>query len=883
MIDRIKEAAHGRWTDIITSLTGFDAGFFDGRHHGCPICNQGKDKFRAFNDFNETGGCVCNNCGKMPDGIEFLVTAMALEKKDVISTLAAHLNIKDEKKKAADPEANLEFRDWNDMLVRSWCLGRPPINLDAVKAIGGRIACYRNQHTVIAIPIYNKSFKVCGWIMYAIGNGKLPKYTKGKKVEFVKVKITAGSKPGLVADLERLKTAVEIWKLEGVTDLLAFLSLCSDPEICPITNSNGAGELPAGWIVKMFEGKTARVLHDADQPGEDGAKPWMFALADNCDSVTQVRLPYQIEKSHGKDLRYWLNEGNTILKLRALAENTKAYEPSRTKEGTKIQTENEFPMATKRLQMLGITVLYETDRDEIKCYSRNQRKVFVIKDIGRLSTEKLIQYCGGQAKAHVVKDPSTEDEMTIQQVKEAIATIAASVRSDKVTECGQGIWVGKDPLTGDSTDSIVIVGGGEAARYRNGEIEQLFEPRLEGIVLDMSNQNGWYEFEDLSTNIANAADVGWRRGVFKEIHDVYSQWHFTRQDDAELLVGLIFAAWIQSAWRMRPLVSLSGETDAGKTTLYESLEKIFGNLSWKRDDVTEAAIRQGVNNTSKIVMIDEFEDSKARSRVLKLLRTCLRGSVISRGSASGDKAKEYGMKHIAWIAAQETGLVDQADQNRFIAFELFVPPEKNYKIFDIPPDSDLHGIGQRMLACSIVCCHEAVLLAGKLADEVAAKGAKRRQIECLAVPTAILSVVTGQQLNAEECLRKFLSYLGENDTPESEDEIILDEIISCVVDLGSGRKRTVGQCLEFYSESSDPETRARLESIGVKILEDGIFINPRSIGKYIQRSGRFDQILARLPGAEKTQRRIGGRSCRGIIISGKTLESKAVKSKDVDF
>ena len=56
----VKAAARGRWRDILAAH-GFNSDELDGRHHPCPKCG-GTDRFRAFDDVDETGGVFCNQC-----------------------------------------------------------------------------------------------------------------------------------------------------------------------------------------------------------------------------------------------------------------------------------------------------------------------------------------------------------------------------------------------------------------------------------------------------------------------------------------------------------------------------------------------------------------------------------------------------------------------------------------------------------------------------------------------------------------------------------------------------------------------------------------------------------------------------------------------------
>ncbi|MFH1269373.1 MAG: primase-helicase zinc-binding domain-containing protein, partial [Planctomycetota bacterium] len=65
--DLVKQAAAGRWAEIITALTGIDAEYLDGRHHRCPKCG-GKDRFRWD---REKEFALCNGCFSEGNGDGF--------------------------------------------------------------------------------------------------------------------------------------------------------------------------------------------------------------------------------------------------------------------------------------------------------------------------------------------------------------------------------------------------------------------------------------------------------------------------------------------------------------------------------------------------------------------------------------------------------------------------------------------------------------------------------------------------------------------------------------------------------------------------------------------------------------------------------------------
>ena len=69
----LSDEARGLWVEILGELApeltpAIEAG---ADHVPCPV-HGGKDGFRVFNDFRETGGGVCNTCGKFRSGVQLL-------------------------------------------------------------------------------------------------------------------------------------------------------------------------------------------------------------------------------------------------------------------------------------------------------------------------------------------------------------------------------------------------------------------------------------------------------------------------------------------------------------------------------------------------------------------------------------------------------------------------------------------------------------------------------------------------------------------------------------------------------------------------------------------------------------------------------------------
>lgn len=72
-LDHLKSHCKGRWDMIMLFLAPSlkEAMIKRPNHVRCPV-HGGKDGLRVFDDFNETGGMVCNSCGPFPNGFKVL-------------------------------------------------------------------------------------------------------------------------------------------------------------------------------------------------------------------------------------------------------------------------------------------------------------------------------------------------------------------------------------------------------------------------------------------------------------------------------------------------------------------------------------------------------------------------------------------------------------------------------------------------------------------------------------------------------------------------------------------------------------------------------------------------------------------------------------------
>lgn len=324
-----KAAARGRWYEIADRVIGISDEFLSGKHGPCPKCGTGTDRWRVFDDFKETGGAVCNQCGKYGDGFALAQWYRGWSFDESIARIAEFCGVQDQPKpktkskpqpKKSEKESRsfdeLEFIPWRSRQFAAWAATKKPITAEGVQLAGGQFAKYRGL-TVIAIPIRGKDGSPSGYALYNASGGGIPyRPSKDAEVEFLKVKILGAKRES--GWMGRRLPGEVTWKAEGVSDTLAILSV--NPNASVISNPFGCSENPLGqnnaWMIQELKGETVYVVHDRDSAGVEGAnwvengarrRPgWGPGIATVAKECRIVDLPFEMVESHGKDVRDFL-------------------------------------------------------------------------------------------------------------------------------------------------------------------------------------------------------------------------------------------------------------------------------------------------------------------------------------------------------------------------------------------------------------------------------------------------------------------------------------------------------------------------------------------------------------------------------------------------
>jgi energy-coupling factor transporter ATP-binding protein EcfA2 len=379
---------------------------------------------------------------------------------------------------------------------------------------------------------------------------------------------------------------------------------------------------------------------------------------------------------------------------------------------------------------------------------------------------------------------------------------------------------------------------------------------------------------------------------------VFKNWYW-RADAAvgeEIVAALAMATWVQSAWAWRPMVSITGASDSGKSTLFETLETLFGPLALLSSKSTEAGIRQSVANRSRVILCDEFESDKHRKGILELFRTASKGSKTLRGTM-GQTSREYGLRHIPWVTAIEVGLQRAPDRNRFIMLEMDIPPKGKRGVMNLPTPAELEDLGQRILAVAVRHVARAAAMAERI-KSIQVEGIHGRVVESFATPVAMAAVAQGFGDDAAaELLKVWVTQLDQDPSQGTKDETeLLGDILSSSVNIGHGSQANVGQIVRRPDDYGADGTEA-MERAGVAIMPDSrgryvggfaarsLFVAVKSVSRYLLKGTRWDDqsietILKRLRGAFQSQRRMGGHRPRGVEVPMELVEEKFTEGGD---
>ncbi len=340
--DELKRRAVGHWPGILARV-GVPADVLDGRNRPCPRCG-GTDRFRALNDFRESGAVLCNKCFSADngDGLAALMHYGGMDFPAAVNMAAAYLGMDGSPSRnghatppspapapapavapAAPPADGLKSQivlSYAPQGVATWVAHKPPITETAAARYGARTALWparapeQHQQPVIAFPGRHADGQLAAILLYHTDGSVFPAFgtLAERKLHTVRGSSESIVWPGTPSDLAAAPVLVHC---EGLPDMLAAASALDPADgMMPISNVCGANSTSLDYSIAR--GKQVFVCGDADRPGQAGAaKKAAGYVAAGATEVRLVTLPYEITADHGKDLRDYLAEGGSLWDL----------------------------------------------------------------------------------------------------------------------------------------------------------------------------------------------------------------------------------------------------------------------------------------------------------------------------------------------------------------------------------------------------------------------------------------------------------------------------------------------------------------------------------------------------------------------------------------
>lgn len=297
-IEALKQAAAGRWLEILTELGGVGPELLDGRPHPCPKCG-GTDRFRMID--GDAGALFCNQCfsEKNGDGIAALQWLLGVDFQTALNMLADHLGMALGNGRHAVPVDPLEA------IARQKGISAESLKAFGAKAVDG----------AVVVPMFGPDGQQCSSMTLKPDGGK-GLYCQGRPV-------------GLFLPGQTPKSG-ETWHgVEGVKDASALHSLG--------LNSFGLpGSAMNGRFGRLLHGVDVVLIPDRDRAGVDGAEKTSAVLFGVARSIRVAVLPAAFKESKGADVRDVLNMKDGESLLRQAIEDAQPVGPSPTDDWAEI-------------------------------------------------------------------------------------------------------------------------------------------------------------------------------------------------------------------------------------------------------------------------------------------------------------------------------------------------------------------------------------------------------------------------------------------------------------------------------------------------------------------------------------------------------------------
>ena len=599
---------------------------------------------------------------------------------------------------------------------------------------------------------------------------------------------------------------------EGLSDLLAASSVIpkiwelqpDDP--LPVSNKNGASETANPYFKILAKASEVWIVRDADKAGVKSGEEWAYALTKEGIPCRNVKLPFKVTPKHGQDLRDYLAD-HSWDDLKKLCKETPLYIAARKPAGL---DDNPYvagpppepppivdPNAEGILERCGVHVLgHYRDEKTVIFEAYSDVGQWIVRHATNSFSYNDAITCFGPQIEWFVAEKAVEGDIrpTFKSFMREVSKAAGKRHLTNDCRIGTGVWM--------EGGKIVLVNGNEAYTLSDDmQLEQLRVPVVGDKIITLTgNQDIWFEPKDLQAALNEVKNNGeLRQSIMDQVDELFDAWTFRNETPKHLwqlrrlYVGCMGAMLVQQLWIWRPIVTITGDTRAGKTALLEHTQMMltatnfiinnkndtyqFGN-SRKIEQPSAAGLRQKLNDSAYCCFLDEIEKSKYRQELFELLRSCSSGSTTVRGTAH-HKVQTWRLKLLPFCAGIESGVNMIADDNRRIKFDIVKPPTSATKAFENQwsDTNKIVNLSNHFRALLLFKLRRALHLEGELRTTVCDLDKRRK--DTYAGPIAMYAALRDWTSDQAESMMKDLITLVDKDTDSDlrSDEIRLVQTI----------------------------------------------------------------------------------------------------------
>ncbi len=289
----LKDTARGRWQQLLCTAGNIPPESLDGKHHPCPKCG-GIDRFRALDDFQETGAVFCNQCFSKGngDGIAAVMWLSGLSFPEAVRGIAGELGIATD---GLSPDVVEEM---------AW---RKVVPSDALRDYGAYVTS-RGDMPVCRLPMYDADMQKVGDFDMSPSSSSLEKGM-----------MTKGSRHGMFV-FKRPEPGDTVAVVEGVKDAAALHALGIKAVGLPTCRMDGS-------FARLFRGCNVVIVPDRDKAGIEGANTTAGVLFGVAATIRIAELPAKFKESGGSDVRDVLQSKGGEAKVRSAIANAATWSP----------------------------------------------------------------------------------------------------------------------------------------------------------------------------------------------------------------------------------------------------------------------------------------------------------------------------------------------------------------------------------------------------------------------------------------------------------------------------------------------------------------------------------------------------------------------------